>query len=213
MEVALFPLSNMIHLPGTNRPLNIFEPRYVKMVEESLENGRPIALCQGMLSTQTSKHGVLPIEHDHYQGVDRLSGAGIPILLKRLEDQTMLILLTGEYSVEIEEIIPSEGPFLLANATIREENRKLDAHYEFMYQRMRSMLMQKLDRLVSHASERERIRSELHSPTRLIAYYCELMMPKKCVKEKILELTDVNEKIAYLAELNLKACLTSGPLQ
>lgn len=205
MEVALFPLSNMIHLPGTNRPLNIFEPRYVQMVEESLVNGRPIALCQGLLEGQSAKHGVLPITHNYYQGVDRLCGAGIPILLKRLDDGTMLILLTGEFSLILEEVLPSDTPFILAKCQMREENRKLDPHYQFMYQRMRTMLMQKLDRLVTHPSERERIRSELHSPTRLIAYYCELMMPIKSVKEKILELTDVNEKIRLLAELSLKS--------
>lgn len=204
MEVALFPLSNMIHLPGTNRPLNIFEPRYVQMVEESLENGRPIALCQGLTEGQHSKHGVLPIIHEHYQGVDCLCGAGIPILLKRMDDGTLLIILTGEFSLNLKVVNPSEKPFLLAEAQVRKENRKLDPHYQFMYQRMRAMFMQKLDRLVPHASERERIRSELHSPTRFIAYYSELMLPKKSVKEKILELTDVNEKISYLAELSLK---------
>ncbi len=210
MEVALFPLSNMIHLPGTNRPLNIFEPRYVEMVETSLETGRPIALCQGLSSNIQTKHGLLPIEHEHYPFVDRLCGAGIPILLKRESDGTLLIILTGEYSLILEEVVPSETKYLLARASIREENRKLSPHYQFMYQRMRSIFLQKLDRLVAHPKERERVRSELHSPTRLIAYYCELMIPRKAVKERILELSDVNEKIEYLAELTLKA---QGPGQ
>lgn len=205
MEVALFPLSRMVHLPGTNRPLNIFEPRYVEMVEDSLVNGRPIALCQGSTFALSDPAISMPIHHEHFVSVKRLCGIGLPILLKRNHDGTLLILLTGEGVVELEESLSSGTAYLMARAKPIAENRSLDSHYHFMYLRMRELLMDKLAQLVVDEHECQRIRSELHSPTRLVAYFCELMIPRFEVKEQLLKMTDINEKIALLARLYLGA--------
>ena len=36
MKVPIFPLNGAIMFPGTNLPLNIFEERYIDMVDYSL---------------------------------------------------------------------------------------------------------------------------------------------------------------------------------
>lgn len=206
MEVALFPLSRMVHLPGTNRPLNIFEPRYVDMIEDSLVNGRPIALCQGTtLAANSDPDSFMPIHHEHYLGVKRLCGIGLPILLKRNSDGTLLILLTGEGVVELQENIKSSSAYLIATAKPITQNSALDPHYHFMYLRMRELLMDKLTQLIVNEHECQRIRSELHSPTRLVAYFCELMIARFEIKEQLLKMSDINEKIAFLAQHYLNA--------
>ena len=45
-EIRLFvlPLDEMVFFPTSTVPLNIFEPRYMEMVEDSLKDGTPIAL-------------------------------------------------------------------------------------------------------------------------------------------------------------------------
>ena len=45
LEVALFPIPNMVTFPGAEVPLHIFEPRYRTMVEESVQNKRMVAVC------------------------------------------------------------------------------------------------------------------------------------------------------------------------
>lgn len=45
-EIAVFPLSGALLLPEGKLPLNIFEPRYVAMVEDSLANGRMFGMVQ-----------------------------------------------------------------------------------------------------------------------------------------------------------------------
>ena len=45
LEVALFPIPNMVTFPGAEVPLHIFEPRYRTMVEECVENTRMVAVC------------------------------------------------------------------------------------------------------------------------------------------------------------------------
>ena len=44
--IPVFPLSNFIIFPHTTVPLNIFEPRYVEMINDSMKTNRMIGLIQ-----------------------------------------------------------------------------------------------------------------------------------------------------------------------
>ena len=44
--IPVFPLSNFIFFPNTSAPLNIFEPRYIKMIDESIKSNRMIGMAQ-----------------------------------------------------------------------------------------------------------------------------------------------------------------------
>ena len=45
-EIPVFPLSNFIIFPETTVPLNIFEPRYLQMVDDSMKSHRLIGMIQ-----------------------------------------------------------------------------------------------------------------------------------------------------------------------
>tara|TARA_B100000965_G_scaffold175920_1_gene146699 strand:- start:473 stop:1108 length:636 start_codon:yes stop_codon:yes gene_type:complete len=45
-KIPVFPLSNFIVFPNTTVPLNIFEPRYLKMTEDSMSSHRLIGIIQ-----------------------------------------------------------------------------------------------------------------------------------------------------------------------
>tara|TARA_B100001996_G_scaffold370737_1_gene345345 strand:+ start:2092 stop:2739 length:648 start_codon:yes stop_codon:yes gene_type:complete len=45
-KIPIFPLSNFIIFPNTNVPLNIFEPRYIKMVDDCMKGNRLIGIVQ-----------------------------------------------------------------------------------------------------------------------------------------------------------------------
>ena len=44
--LPVFPLSNAVLLPGGGLPLNIFEPRYLRMVEDALQGDRLVGMIQ-----------------------------------------------------------------------------------------------------------------------------------------------------------------------
>lgn len=46
MNFPVFPLNGAILFPGTNLPLNIFEERYIDMIDYALSNGRIIGMIQ-----------------------------------------------------------------------------------------------------------------------------------------------------------------------
>ena len=41
-KVPVFPLSNFIIFPRTTVPLNIFEPRYIDMIDDSIKSNKLI---------------------------------------------------------------------------------------------------------------------------------------------------------------------------
>ena len=45
-KISVFPLSNFIIFPNTSVPLNIFEPRYIKMIDDCLKDSRIIGMIQ-----------------------------------------------------------------------------------------------------------------------------------------------------------------------
>ncbi len=45
-EFAVFPLSGALLLPRGKLPLNVFEPRYLRMVDDALSTGRVIGMIQ-----------------------------------------------------------------------------------------------------------------------------------------------------------------------
>jgi len=53
--IPVFPLSNFILFPKTSVPLNIFEPRYIDMVNDSMETNKLIGLIQPKQKKNTDK--------------------------------------------------------------------------------------------------------------------------------------------------------------
>jgi uncharacterized protein len=55
--VPVFPLSAALLLPGGRMPLNIFEPRYIQMIDEALGGKRVIGMIQPALDGSTRDDG------------------------------------------------------------------------------------------------------------------------------------------------------------
>ena len=45
-KLAVFPLSNFIIFPKTSVPLNIFEPRYIDMINDSMKSNKLVGMIQ-----------------------------------------------------------------------------------------------------------------------------------------------------------------------
>jgi Lon protease-like protein len=61
-SIPVFPLSGALLLPFAQRPLNIYEPRYIEMVDHALRNDRLIGLIQPQDTSQESPRGRAPLK-------------------------------------------------------------------------------------------------------------------------------------------------------
>ena len=83
--VPVFPLSNFIIFPKTTVPLNIFEPRYIEMINDSMKSNKLIGMIQPKNSTGNQSK---PILHN-------IGCLGKIISFKETEDGRYLIDLKG----------------------------------------------------------------------------------------------------------------------
>ena len=60
--LPLFPLSGALLLPRTHRPLNVFEPRFVRMIDDALGRNRLIGLIQPQNAEEEAPKGNFPLE-------------------------------------------------------------------------------------------------------------------------------------------------------
>ena len=54
-KIPVFPLSNFIIFPRTTVPLNIFEPKYIDMVDDAMKTDRIIGMIQPKKYNQNNK--------------------------------------------------------------------------------------------------------------------------------------------------------------
>ena len=97
-KIAIFPLSNFIIFPKTTVPLNIFEPRYIEMVNDSMKTNKFIGMIQPR-SNRLSRENK-PELHD-------IGCLGKITSFKETEDGRYLIDLKGVIRFKIENEIKS----------------------------------------------------------------------------------------------------------
>jgi len=61
-SVPIFPLTGALLLPFSHRPLNIFEPRYLELVDAALRGDRLIGLIQPEDTSEESPRGRSPLQ-------------------------------------------------------------------------------------------------------------------------------------------------------
>ena len=52
-KIPIFPISNFIIFPKTTVPLNIFEPRYLQMIDDAMKGSKMIGIIQPKKQNQT----------------------------------------------------------------------------------------------------------------------------------------------------------------
>ena len=82
--LPVFPLSNFIIFPRTTVPLNIFEPRYIQMIDQSMKTNRLIGMIQPKKSGELKKP-------DLY----KIGCAGKITSFNETDDGRYLIILNG----------------------------------------------------------------------------------------------------------------------
>ena len=94
--IPVFPLSNFIIFPKTTVPLNIFEPRYIEMINDAMSGNRIIGMIQPKSNTATK-----PSLYD-------IGCAGKITSFNETDDGRYIIILTGISRFKITEEIKTE---------------------------------------------------------------------------------------------------------
>jgi Lon protease-like protein len=113
-RLAVFPLRGAILLPRATLPLNIFEPRYLQMVDETMSGSRVIGMVQpeGSSQEESPVGRAVPLR--------RVGCAGRITGYQELDDGRLLITLTGIARFALREEMPLEKPYRVAGVAYDE---------------------------------------------------------------------------------------------
>ena len=100
-KIPVFPLSNFIIFPKTTVPLNIFEPRYMDMVNDSMKSNKFIGMIQPKNSSNDQN---IPALHD-------IGCLGKITSFKETEDGRFMLELKGLIRFETIQEIASDNKY------------------------------------------------------------------------------------------------------
>ena len=128
-KIPIFPLRGVIFFPETNLPLNIFESRYLKMVNDTLKNNKFLGMIQSKnVNGEVYTVGCLGKIDEH----------------NRTEDGRILINLKGISRFQIDKEIKNDEPY-------REFQVKYDLFRDDTNKRNINITSEKLNELIDNS--------------------------------------------------------------
>ncbi len=128
-KIPVFPLRGVIFFPDTNLPLNIFENRYLKMVNDTLKNNKFLGMIQSKnVNGEVYTIGCLGKIDEH----------------NRTEDGRILINLKGISRFQIDKEIKNNEPY-------REFQVKYDLFRDDTNKRNINITSEKLNELIDNS--------------------------------------------------------------
>ena len=121
-DIPIFPLSNFIIFPKTTVPLNIFEPRYLDMVNDSMKSNKLIGMIQPKKSIDDLTN---PILHN-------IGCLGKITSFKETEDGRYLIELKGLIRFRVVKEIKTTKKYIQYEVDFERFNHDLDNKKEVL---------------------------------------------------------------------------------
>ena len=138
-KIAVFPLSNFIIFPKTSVPLNIFEPRYVDMINDSMKSNKLVGMIQPKNPKETTK--------DYAPQLHEVGCMGKITSFKETDDSRFIIELKGIIRFKIVNEIKSNKKYRECEVDFRNyyedlENKKEEIKFsdlELIFKDLKSL--------------------------------------------------------------------------
>ena len=116
-KIPVFPLSNFIIFPKTTIPLNIFETRYIEMINDSMSSNKLIGMIQPLSQNSVNQEDI---------NLHQVGCLGKIVSFKETEDNRYLIELKGLIRFQIMNEIKSKKKYREYEVDFRRFNHDLD---------------------------------------------------------------------------------------
>ena len=104
--IAVFPLRGAILLPRAGMPLNIFEPRYLAMIDAALSGARVLGIVQPEVDEENA-----PSPLGKAVPLRRVGCVGRITAYQETEDRRLIVSLSGIARFEVQSEVATEEPF------------------------------------------------------------------------------------------------------
>lgn len=191
MKLFVFPLGQVLLHPGTSKPLNIFEPRYLRMVQDSISEKIPIAV--GFIEQPQGPYDAFKGQKLSY--LRQVVGYGMPEVLEQRMDGSLMILLPGEGKAMLGEVADDSKPYIIVEATPIIEGQELAEENALSYLNLQKQLVRWIGEHVVDQSTREQFVQALKGPVEVVGAAVSFLVRDPDLQQMILETDDINDKI------------------
>ncbi|HTQ15723.1 MAG TPA: LON peptidase substrate-binding domain-containing protein [Rhizomicrobium sp.] len=189
-ELAVFPLSGALLLPRGQLPLNVFEPRYLAMVDAAMSGGRVI----GMIQTREPESLALK------PALTAVGCAGRITSYAETDDGRYLATLTGICRFRVAEELGTEAPYRIVRPDYSPYAADLVVQPETDFPRERL-----LDALRAYLSQRDLKadwRSVMSAPAETLVNALAMLCPfEPAEKQALLEAPGWMDRVETLVAL------------
>jgi len=197
--IGIFPLTGVLLLPRAQLPLNVFEPRYLALVEAALAGNRLIGMIQ-------------PTEHEEKTLRPPLSAIGCAGRItgfRETDDNRYLITLTGICRFRVVEELTTETPFRQVTADYAPFAGDLAEGGDGEFPRER--LLAALNDYLSRRDLKADWRSVMNAPAETLVNALAMLCPfEPAEKQALLEAPSWPERVNTLLALLEMASTSSG---
>ncbi len=199
-RLPLFPLSGVVLLPRGALPLNVFEPRYLKLVDDALKTDRLIGIIQ---PTENPDTVLKP-------GLSAVGAAGRIVSFRETDDNRYLITLAGLCRFRLTAEAQGELPYRIGLCDFSSFAADLadgGDGSEFPRQRLLAALKQYLN----HRDLQADWKSVSSAPPEALVNALSMMCPfEPAEKQALLEAPSFDERVSTLVAI-LEMAAAGGP--
>ena len=213
--LPVFPLPNAVLLPGMVLPLNVFEPRYLDLVDHALDHGQQVGVPLLRPGWQGEYEGRPPVEP--------VFGVGKLVSHQRLPDGRRFIRLVGLGRVKVVTELPARAKFREVEVEVLPETSPTDTHrievLEAQLERIASTLDSDDMRMVQCVLEIPDPRLRVYAiaaimPTLGYATHADVLADGRPMllemQQRCLDADDADERVDRLIECAVTICESLG---
>lgn len=190
----IFPLTNINLFPFTTKPLHIFEPRYIEMVNQSIQNGIPIALC--FVPEGTSE--IRPV-----------AGYAIPQVIEQRVDQTMLVFMAGQGKVKLDlNTIQTQDMVSSMSGVVLKQDFVLNEKLKAKYVTLTEVLVRWITSHIQDSIQRDTFINNLIGPQEVVGAFAAYLIYDYDLQYEVMEITNLADQIDFLYRLTESGKLT-----
>lgn len=204
MEVFVFPLAHAVFYPSISKPFKIFEPRYIQMVRDAMEQGRPIAI--GHVDQAEAHHQFFAGEKLSF--VREIAGFGTATIVDQKDDGSMTIFLAGQGKVKLGKVLDKKTPYIVCEAEIMTENMIVDSQSIQNLHLIHKMFIRWVEKNIQEPRHRAQFMDLVQAPSEIIGCFVSYLILDQDLQQMLLEEDDINKKISLI-----KALILSGETQ
>ena len=189
-KIPIFPLSSAIFFPKTILPLNIFEDRYIQLVNDSMKDNRMFGMVQ-----PKNRKGISP-------EVYKIGCLGKIVSFNETEDKRFIISLSGIIRFKIKNEIKKEKLYRsfevdyseFLNDLEEEKNQIINFDKEDLLKKIK-LFFQKINYPIDY---NELIKLNLHQLVNTVSMISPFSVEEK---QKLIETIKIEDKLKILSEV------------